>query len=103
MSATFDSHPDEVVGRKGNEVMIQSPDGVKYRRNVSHVKRYKSHKRNYQSIPELTDNVSVDVKGPDLEESGILEPRKVALTMPVRPQRERRAPKRFKDYYMPKP
>ena len=26
LSATFKFHPHEVVGRKGNEVMIQSPD-----------------------------------------------------------------------------
>ena len=82
--------------------MIQSPDGVTYRRNVSHVKRYMSQEKNDQCIPELTDNVSVD-ECPDLEESGFLEPQKVVPTTPVRQQRERRAPKRFKDYYMPKP
>lgn len=82
--------------------MIPSTDGARYRRNVSHVKRYVSQEENDQNKQELADNISVNVS-PDSGDGGTSEPQKAAPTMPVRPQRECRAPERFNDYYMPKP
>ena len=39
LSAKFESEPDEIV-EKGNSVVIQSPEKVQYKRNVTEVKKF---------------------------------------------------------------
>ena len=91
MSATFENALYEVKDKTGNEVTIQSEDGVRYRRNLAHVKNYECEEQASQEsidVEETLDNES-NVSG----ESSI----------PVqgnRPRRERRAPKRFDDYLL---
>ena len=40
MSTPFEPVPYVVISREGNSVVVQSQEGVKYRRNVSHVKKF---------------------------------------------------------------
>ena len=40
LSATFESEPYEIVEKKGNSVVIQSPEKVQYQRNVKEVKKF---------------------------------------------------------------
>ena len=40
MSAKFESEPYEIVEKKGNSVVIQSPEKVQYQRNVTEVKKF---------------------------------------------------------------
>ena len=42
LSTTFGKEIHEVVGRKGNQVIVKGPDGVKSCRNTTHVKLYHS-------------------------------------------------------------
>ena len=39
-SAKFESEPYEIVEKKGNSVVIQSPEKVQYQRNVTEVKTF---------------------------------------------------------------
>ena len=40
LTTTFSPVPYRVVDKKGNSLQIESPDGVQYSRNTSHVKKY---------------------------------------------------------------
>ena len=55
LTTNFGGLPHEVLSKLGNSLIVQSPDGVQYRRNTSHVHRYVSRK-----------NEDID-RGPDAE------------------------------------
>ena len=40
LTTTFEPEPYKVLHKNGSEVLIQSPAGVKYKRNVAHTKKY---------------------------------------------------------------
>ena len=55
LTTNFGGLPHEVLSKLGNSLIVQSPDGVQYRRNTSHVHRYVSR-----------ENEDID-RGPDAE------------------------------------
>ena len=55
LTTNFGGLPHEVLSKLGNSLIVQSPDGVQYRRNTSHVHRYVSR-----------ENEDID-QGPDAE------------------------------------
>ena len=55
LTTNFGGLPHEVLSKLGNSLIVQSPDGVQYRRNTSHVHRYVSR-----------ENEDMD-RGPDAE------------------------------------
>ena len=74
LSAKFESEPHEIVEKKGNSVVIQSPEKVQYQRNVTEVKTFSPReKQSANSDHQL-----------ELQEDNELE---------QRPQRDRRPPK----------
>ncbi|XP_014678136.1 PREDICTED: uncharacterized protein K02A2.6-like [Priapulus caudatus] len=40
LSTRFEHEPYTVVGRCGSEIIVESPEGARYRRNVAHLKKY---------------------------------------------------------------
>ena len=40
LSAKFESEPYEIVEKKGNSVVIQSPEKIQYRKNVTEVRKF---------------------------------------------------------------
>ena len=49
LSTPFNSVPHRVIAKSGNQITIQSPAGVRYKRNVTHLKKYN------QPEPERVD------------------------------------------------
>jgi hypothetical protein len=52
LSPMFEDALYKVKNKDGNEVVVESEDGVQYRRNSAHVKRYETEER---LNPELVD------------------------------------------------
>ena len=78
MTTPYIPTPYKLVEKNGNQCVVQSPEGVNYRRNTTHVKKYnevqtESESETPKSIPE-TDNVV------------------------TRPVRERKPPAKLNDY-----
>ena len=76
LSAKFESEPYEIVEKKGNSVVIQSPEKVQYQRNVTEVKKF---------TPRAEQSANSDHQL-ELQEDNELE---------QRPQRDRRPPDRY--------
>ena len=79
LSANFESEPYEIVEKKGNSVVVQSPEKVQYQRNVTEVKKF---------TPREEQSASSDLES-ELQEDNELE---------RRPQRERHPPDRYGEW-----
>ena len=105
-TASFETQPYEVINKHGSSVLIESPEGVRYKRNTSHVKQYQERETDeHEAVePPTTEetsseeaNSSDDLKGMQGNESG----KKPAKRLPEKLQRPvcaRRTPRRFDDY-----
>ena len=113
LTTPFNPTPHTVVSKKGNSVVVQSPAGVEYSRNTTHVKRY------YEvNVPEDITRPAEDITRPAED---IARPAEVVakpaedITRPAedttrltnsqetgntRPQRVRTTPKKFQDFIM---
>jgi hypothetical protein len=91
LSPTFQSEPYEVVSKKGNNITIQK-DGVCYKRNVTHVKKYEEYDTRDK---ELCENVNSkdDVTG-DRDDDRATD------IVKSRPTRATKLPSRFDDLGM---
>ena len=85
LSTTFEGVPYNVSGRYGSEVVVTSPEGVNYRRNVTDVKKYLRE-------AETTEKQAT---GHDAIEESVT---KRVAEPPGRPTRERKPPEYLKDY-----
>lgn len=65
LSTPFKAKPAVVVNKNGSSVEIEDSDGVKYKRNVSHVKKF--HQREKQSEETVDANRSIE---PGVNRSG---------------------------------
>ena len=83
MSAKFESEPYEIVEKKGNSVVIQSPEKVQYQRNVTEVKKF---------TPREEQSANSDHQL-ELQEDNELK---------QRPQRDRRPPDRYGEWKEPR-
>ena len=79
LSAKFESEPYEIVEKKGNCVVIQSPEKVQYQRNVTEVKKF---------TPREEQSVNSDHQLELLEDNELQQ----------RPQRDRRPPDRYGEW-----
>ena len=52
LTPTFESQPYTVVQKNGPELLIQSPAGVQYKRNVAHTKKYIQAEKPDMPIPD---------------------------------------------------
>ena len=114
LGTPFSPSPYKVTGRLGNQVSVESNDGVNYDRNVTHVKKFnqptlewnavefaKSNKENLDpgdtladSTPnvELTPNIELPSDSPSRSQNSPID------QSSPRPIRERKVPIKFKDY-----
>jgi hypothetical protein len=105
-STTFQPTPYTVVSKTGNNVMIQSPEGVQYSRNTSHVKKFITPQPEQKATTDNLNNNDLNYNNPTAREtfgsSGTLDASKSApaqdTQVQARPQRSRRPPEKFKDY-----
>lgn len=124
LSATYHSDPFKVVEKNGNSVVLESKEGVQYKRNVSHVKKFVNPK---SFVNVSSENVNEKLFSENLIPSGnscdeICTPSDVQETPSVnssaeetedgvqdqtktspqisRPVRQRCLPAKFKDFVM---
>ena len=107
LTSTFENQPYQVVNKEGNSVIVESPEGVRYRRNSTHVKRYirREKSNDLQDVQRdlrhsfeesdnnhrpTSDNIGEESKSQNTE-FGI-----------SRPSRSRVMPRKFEDYVMGK-
>lgn len=79
LSTKFESEPYEIIEKKGNSVVVQSPEKVQYQRNVTEVKKF---------TPRDEQCVDSDHQF-ELQEDNELE---------QRPQRDRHPPDRYGEW-----
>ena len=89
LTPNFESTPYTVLTKEGNEVMVESEDGVAYRRDSSFVKPYH---------PQADGTPTADIALENQE----VETQKIE-TRDARPSHTIRPPERFKDFVMDKP
>lgn len=77
LTTTFEDEQYEVTSKSGSEVVVTSPEGVDYRRNVTEVKRY-------------LQDADLEADTPVVEEP----------PPPTRPSRETKVPGYLKDYVL---
>ena len=75
--------------------MVQSSEGVKYRRNVTHVKKY--HSELFDNIDPVVDQEPAKEPQPEPTQGAERDSRCVD-SQPRRSQQERRPPTHLKDY-----
>ena len=106
LSTNFGEAPHKVVQRDGNSLVVESPSGVRYSRNTTHVKRFMTQ-QNEASQPQCESPVQMDSS--ELQVPEIVPPPQPVIQSPptpnpviaertARPQRTQRLPRRFDDY-----
>ncbi|KAK3748546.1 hypothetical protein QZH41_001374 [Actinostola sp. cb2023] len=91
LSTTFRDEQYEVASTCGSEVVVTSPEGVDYRRNVTEVKKYFKDS-------EGQDLTSKTALGPLTSNEEKYNTNGELPSVPTRPVRERRSPEHLKDY-----
>lgn len=120
LTTTFSPVPYKVVDKQGNSLLVESPEGVQYSRNSSHVKKYITEGSTTSEVedsntPEAKEVIPERSESPASQDT---EPREVyndqqhtnqAPTGPptgppcgARPQRTRKFPTRLNDYVVTK-
>jgi transposase InsO family protein len=103
LSTNFKPVPYEVVQRNGNMVVIESPQKVRYKRNITEVKRFTPRMEGEREVQVEEENKGIhedsvmlqDDKQSDNAES---PPPGIEVQSTPRPQRERKAPPYLDDY-----
>ena len=100
LSTRFEPVPYQVVGKENNSVVVESPQGAQYRRNITHVKKYQTPPNLPPNKPEGSDQtIGSATETPHKE--GAIKPSPVKESLAVtRPTRVRSAPKRFDDFVL---
>ncbi|KAJ8039685.1 hypothetical protein HOLleu_13765 [Holothuria leucospilota] len=87
LSASFHETPFEVVDKYHGQVTVQSPEGVTYKRNSSHVKKF-------ESVRDVSSQVESSEEGSKSEASGDIADD--VGVKPSRPVHTHKMPSRFK-------
>lgn len=103
-STPFHPTPHKIVSKTGNQVVVESPTGAHYKRNTTHVKRFKTteHKEMH-STQEETSREENSVLGVDTETNIIQTPHQdthISDMTRIRPLRVKRAPERYGDFVL---
>lgn len=113
-TTTFNPTPYAVVDKRGNSVIVESPSGVKYSRNTTHVRKYVSDPvegdhdngpngqvMNSSGTVSETPVMTPGSPQPKTPMRGNLAQRADATKTPEpRPSRIKRAPPKYQDYVM---
>ncbi|XP_071944459.1 uncharacterized protein [Antedon mediterranea] len=113
MSTPYHTEPYVVIEKKGNSVVVESPQGVRYKRNSTHVRSY-NERVNEANVNTPNDNLKqIDTsivngnskidnteqnKPVDTEQSDKITKSNENMIVKSRPVREKRKPKRFDDF-----
>ena len=62
LSANYHAKPFHVLEKKGNSVLIQSEEGVRYRRNITNLKKFEERKENSDVCAKSEKSISVGNK-----------------------------------------
>jgi hypothetical protein len=104
LDTNFSATPHKVVSKAGNSLVVESPAGVKYSRNTTHVKRYLTEPPPlYEPEPELNEPSGNDTDGTHgtKEVPEVLSKPSPQFESPrQRPQRERQMPVKFAEFVM---
>ena len=94
LSTTFKATPHKVIAKSGNSVVVESPEGARYNRNTSHLRKF--------VIPESEPQVPTQSLEPEASPKITMDtvPCATPTTEGRRPVRERREPERLKDYIL---
>ncbi len=105
LTTPFKTTPYTLVQKEGNSVTVQSPAGVRYKRNSTHVKKYNTleHDSNpeHENVPEYTGSSgdsSQNTKGEEGENLGPVETQIDSQT--ARPVRENKGPPKWLDDFI---
>lgn len=95
MSTPYHTEPYTLVRKNGNSVIVQSPEGVQYKRNSTHVQKYN---RTPEYNTDMGENGNSDTNTQtqtrhDTEQGN-------ATVTSGRPVRERKQPKRFDEFLL---
>lgn len=92
MSTPFAPEPYDVVTKTGNNVIVESPEGVQGMQNTTHATKYEETPQNPDETTPLLD--ATDPANPEAEQE------KPSSPFVMRPTRVRKLPERFKDFVM---
>ena len=97
----FNPTPYTVVQKTGSKVVVQSPEGVEYSRNTSHVKKFLTEAsaetaEESEDAPTNTEATEQDRRQVDTE----ADPQAVQVAQPSGQKRQRRLPSRLKDFVL---
>ena len=100
LTTTFAKQPYQVISKEGNSVVVESPQGVQYQRNVTHVKKYLTTSEHPQG--EEDKEVATEETWSNTQDkkdwggtSSVIQP-----DPPPRPVRARQMPSKFEDFDM---
>lgn len=93
-----------MVDKDRNSVIIESPQGVQYQRNVTHVKKYNtptpsSLLQDYMEEDGMCDHARSQEGQRDTHMQDLEDPQE-EVPAAARPTRTRQVPKRFEDFVM---
>jgi hypothetical protein len=91
MCTPFCTTPYKLIHKSGNQCVVQSPEGVQYKRNSTHVRKYNEPK----------NHTEIDNQMPEMEGKLNETPIPVTDTSDLeisRPRRETKIPAKYKDF-----
>ena len=98
LTTSFKNEPYNVIQKSGSELTAQSPEGVKFRRNLVLAKKYVRSDR-YDTNPN-SDNLDTQNVDFDVYDNANVEERKGEVSVRSSERRERKMAEKFKDYVM---
>ena len=107
LSLSYESEPYKVTARYGDQIHIDSPQGVKYKRNLQHLKRFNQASldpdQGLETPTENPQDEQVPTATPPsegTEEASQRPSGEAEDTTPRRSGRVTKPPERFKDFVM---
>ncbi|KXJ18278.1 Uncharacterized protein K02A2.6 [Exaiptasia diaphana] len=92
LSTRFEPEPYKVVSRDKNSVVVESPQGVQYQRNLTHVKKYQTPAIDCEDSTQPSDYGEQPTEIQNKVETA------EQPTTASRPTRTRKVPKKFDDF-----
>lgn len=99
LTTKYESEPYQVAERSGNQLVIKSPEGVEYKRNTAHVRRYHAEESNNQRQADYTQLADFPVEEV-LEKPNDDVQEQDSVLSPLRSKRVRQTPKYLDDYIL---